>query len=44
MAIKKDGNHYKIDVSLGIDPITKKQRRIRISGKKVRGKVSKITS
>jgi len=32
LAISKKENGYRVDVSLGIDPITKKQQRVRIKG------------
>ncbi|MHC5217972.1 tyrosine-type recombinase/integrase [Enterococcus sp. LJL128] len=38
MVIRKEANGYSLDVSLGIDPITKKQRRIRVSSGKLKTK------
>lgn len=42
MAISKKENGYKIDVSLGIDPITKKQQRVRIEGIKKKSKAQEL--
>lgn len=42
MVIKKDGNNYRIDVSLGIDPITKKQIRVREGNIKKKGTAQEL--
>lgn len=42
MVIKKDGNNYRIDVSLGIDPITKKQIRVRKGNIKKKGTAQEL--